>query len=336
MKFTIALLLFSIPFRFLAQNSFISWENLDNPVYENENWSVKDACMIYKEQTGEFYLFFSAFIHVGDRVNSHVVSVKTKNWKEFSEPLFIWDGHDMGWYGLCSPEIHYFQGKYILSYNGWGDKKGKVNQLYYAISEDLENWDKDHPLGRDVTRGFRAIDAAMAFHNNRYYLFYKESKPIGRLPRVDLTRVAWSEKLEGPWEFAYSGYVQFVPEDTSYTERIHENFRLLQIDGKWHMQNTGYWPHEPYIFEIAGNPDEKGWWTVWRNGSKVEIPVQKDFNTAHRANAAHLKDWRKYDGYFYLLFAGNTENKSFWSRGHNRLGLARSKDLIHWEVPPGR
>ncbi len=322
-----------LPFMAFSEKPFIPWEKLSNPVYEKEDWSVKDASMIYVEDTQEFYLFFSAFFHVGDRVNSHVVSVKTKDWIHFSDPLFLWDGEELGYHGVCSPEINYIEDRYILTYNGWGDKKGKLNQLYYAVSTDLENWEKDIPLGREVTKGYRAIDAEVAFHKGTYYLFYKESRPFGHLPRVDLTRVAYANDIEGPWQFAYSGYVQYNTADTAHANLIHENFRTLEIDGVWHLLTSGYFPHEPYLFEIGGDADDKGWWGVWNNGIMLEIPPREGFNTAHKANAAHLKDWRHHDGYFYLLFAGNTENETFWTRGHNKLGLARSKDLINWELP---
>lgn len=317
------------------QNDFIDWDELQNPVYANEDWSVKDATVTYVEETGEFYLFFSAFFWVGERVNSHVVSVKTRDWVDFSEPLFIWGGEELGYHGLCSPEVHFYEDRYILTYNGWGDKKGKLNQLYYAVSDDLENWEKKHqPLGSEVTESYRAIDAALAFDHGNYYLYFKDSKPLGHLPRVDLTRVATAPSLDGPWEFVYSGNVAFMPEGSLYSEKIHENSHFQKIDGDWHMLSSGYWPHNPYLYKIGGDPSDKGNWTVWKEGRKLEIPVQEGFNTAHQANAAHLRDWRKYDGYFYLIYAGNTENESFWTRGNNKLGLARSKDLIEWEVPP--
>ena len=317
-----------------GKSPFINWDELKNPVYFNEEWSVKDASMIYVEESGEFHLFFSAFFWVGDRVNSHVVSVKTKDWTHFSEPLFIWEGKELGYHGLCAPEIHRWNGQYVLTYNGWGDKKGKLNQLYYAVSEDLENWEKHRPLAHGITEDYRAIDAALARHDESYYLFFKDSKPLGHLPRVDWTRVATAKDLDGPWEFVYSGYTTFMPEDALHSEKIHENYRLLQIDEDWYMQNSGYWPHNPYLYKIGGDPSDPGSWTVWKDGRLLEIPVQEGFNTAHQANASHLRDWREYDGYFYLIYAGNTENESFWTRGDNKLGLARSKDLINWEVPP--
>lgn len=155
----ILFILFCFP-NLRAQVNFIPWVKLENPVYSKVNWSVKDACMFYDEKNKEFNLFFSAFFEVEDRVNSHIVAVKTKDWLTFSEALFIWDGKDLGYYGICSPEIHYYEGKYILTYNGWGDKAGIPNQLYYAVSDNLIDWKKDIPLASEITKGYRAIDAA--------------------------------------------------------------------------------------------------------------------------------------------------------------------------------
>ncbi|MEM6379149.1 MAG: hypothetical protein AAF705_13115, partial [Bacteroidota bacterium] len=39
----------------------IDWGKLSNPIFSMEDWSVKDACMIYNEEDAHFYLFFSAF-----------------------------------------------------------------------------------------------------------------------------------------------------------------------------------------------------------------------------------------------------------------------------------
>ncbi len=37
----------------------------------------------------------------------------------------------------------------------------------------------------------------------------------------------------------------------------------------------------------------------------------------------------------YLTYAGSTELTQFGGWGHARIGVARSSDLVHWEVPPG-
>lgn len=54
-----------------------------------------------------------------------------------------------------------------------------------------------------------------------------------------------------------------------------------------------------------------------------------------RANAAFLCDARPVDGYYYLFYSGSTETLLFNGRGHAKVGVARSVDLVDWEVPPG-
>ena len=58
----------------------------------------------------------------------------------------------------------------------------------------------------------------------------------------------------------------------------------------------------------------------------------------HVGNAASLVEWHDHDGFFLLLFAQGADQpgqRNCAGRGYNRLGLARSRDLMHWEVPPG-
>jgi hypothetical protein len=313
----------------------IEWDKIKNPIYQHDSWSVKDACMIYKDST--VYIFFSAFFHDNydslKQLRSHVTAVKTNDFIHFSDTLFMWDGISDGWLGMCSPSIIKYDGKYILSYNSWGDKQGKVNQLFYAVSDDMENWEKHNPLAANLTKGYRAIDAVLTNHRQKFILTWKESKRINHLKRVDQTRVAHCSTLDGNWELVYGGYAEFITCDGRYSELIHENAEFINIDNKWHMLLTDYVPHNPWLYTMEGNPDELGNWQKWTNGYKLEVPIEERFNTNHAANAAFLTDWRKHDGYFYLLYAGRTRGDNFWKRGDNKLGLARSKDLINWNVP---
>lgn len=313
----------------------IRWEALQNPVYAHDNWSVKDACMVCRDST--YYIFFSAFFHddydTDKRVRSHVTAVKTKDFMHYSDTLFMWDGMADGWIGMCSPNLTQTEDYYYLTYNSWGDKEGKHNQLFYARSKDLENWEKHLPLAHNLTQGLRAIDAGVAAHNDRFYLIWKESKGLGNDDRVDLPRLAVSESMSGDFRKVYSGYPDFRLKSGIPNEKTHENFEFLQINGKWHLLATDYFPHNPYLYEMGGNPDDKGNWLKWVNGYKLEVPVEQGFNTSYTANAAFLANWKPQKGYYYLLYAGRTQDTTFWTRGDNKLGLARSKDLTNWEVP---
>ncbi len=325
--FVLILFLFFIPgcencnHENIAEMSF--WDEIKNPVYSHEGWSTKDACMI--EKNGRFHLFFSAFYHDRGRERSHVTSVHTSNFKDFSEPLFMWDGRDEGWIGMCSPSINKIDNKYYLTYNSWGDKKGKPNQLFYAVSDDLISWKKDIPLAHNLTACNRAIDAAIAYTGEEFYLIYKEAKP-------GTVRLARSETIEGPWEFVGDGLPSLLMADGKDNGRTHENYEFLKIDGKWFLLTTDYRPHQMHIYKMKENGVKSGDWLTWVDGRVLLMP-EEDFNTDHNSNAGFIADFRKLDGYFYCIYAGRTEGKSHAKRGNNKLGLARSKDLINWQVP---
>lgn len=305
---------------------FIDWAVLRNPIYEHEGWSVKDACMIHHQDT--FYIYFSAFFRDRGRERSHVSGVRTRDFQTFSQPLFIWDGREDGWVGMCSPNITRSGDTFYLTYNSWGDdhENGMPNQLFYATSKDLESWDKHMPIARDVTvneegEPRRAIDIALSPRvNGRHYMVWKARQT---------PQIAWSETIG-----AAGWHVLGRP-----VEPWFENGQFIEIDGRWHMLITsrpprgtpGPRPHGPYLVPMLGDgrglqPED---WMNWGELQPLEPPLES-FNTHSRYNAAFLADWRAHDGFFYLLYAGNTEGQSHAGRGDNRLGLSRSRDLKSW------
>ncbi len=74
-------------------------------------------------------------------------------------------------------------------------------------------------------------------------------------------------------------------------------------------------------------------WLEWVNGRELKVPKER-FNIHSHANAAFLVDWTAYDGYYYLLYAGNKQGYTHSGRGRNRIGFARSKNLMGWKTPP--
>lgn len=296
--------------------AFINWNKLENPVYSHPGWSTKDACMIYHR--GSFYIFFSAFFHDRGRERSHVSAVKTRDFINFSEPLFIWDGRDDGWVGMCSPSVTKVGETFYLTYNSWGDKheNGMPNQLFYAKSADLENWEKNKPLAREATRGrngpVRAIDAAIAAENGKIYLVWKERQT----PQMAVGRT-----IDGPWQRLGR------PVDDWF-----ENGQFIKIDGKWHLLARGE-DRTTWLAQMYGDGSSDRHWVKWGGRRYFEVPEEKGFNTEDRLNAAFIADWRVYDGNFYILYAGNTEDDSHAGRGDNKLGLARFDLKINC-VPP--
>ena len=307
------------------EKSFIDWQHLKNPVLSYPSWSIKDAAMAYRD--GTFYVFFSAFYAERGQVRSHVVEVSTRDFKRFSQPIFDFDGEEEGWIGMCSPDVQRLGKQYVMTFNSWGDKPGKPNQLFYMTSDDLVHWSRRHTLALNLTGAGadqHPIDAALAFTDGGYYLIYKEQTPgIPKRPRM-----AFAKSLDGPYKFVGDGLPALLMADGQDNRLIHENYEFVHANDKWYLLTTDYVPQAPYLYML----DPGSHWLRWTQGYTLKIPIER-FNTDNVANASALYDWRKYDGYYYLIYGGRTEGKTYARRGWNQLGLARSKDLIHWSVP---
>ncbi len=318
--------------------AFIKWETLKNPIFSrlDQNWCIKDACACFRE--GVFYLFFSAFYEDRGRIRCHVAGVTTRDWHTYSEPILLLDGQEAGWTGIASPNITETPSGYILTFNSWGDThpNKRTNSLFYIQSADLVHWSAPLEVARNLTEGIRAIDIAVARVDDGWILAYKDRKGWRKLfcGLRDRTRIAWSSDLDGAFSFIGRGYGSFTLQDKTRSKRTHENFEFLRIDGIWYLLSTDYTPHRAFLYKMGGSGtgSPRKEWLSWVEGRELVVP-REAFNTAHLSNAAFLADWREYDGFFYLLYAGNTENRSFARRGNNQLGLARSRDLVNWDAP---
>jgi len=300
----------------------LDWKSLKNPVLQYPDWSIKDyACA---HHNGTFFVFFSAFYEDRGRVRSHVVEVTTPDFKTFSGPLINLDGREDDWIGMCSPELARIGDVWYLCYNSWGDKEGAPNQLFFRRSRDLVNWGPQQPLASNLTRGVRAIDAAVAAWQGKVILFWKE---------VQTTRCAVGDSLEGEFCLIGDGLPKMWMRDGREVP-WNENYQILLIDGKWRLLvstkidgSTMF----PVLYTMDGDGSRPEHWLKWVDGYRLEVPVE-DFNTRDQANASALMlPGALEDGFRYLLYAGNTEGQTFLKRGHNRLGLARFRDLMHWE-----
>ena len=297
----------------LSAHPELDWEHLSNPIYQQSGWSVKDACLEYSN--GYFYVVFSAFFYENGRERSHVVCVRTADLKSYSQPLFIWSGMEQGWTGMCSPNISKSDGKFYLTYNSWGDAPGKPNQLFYAVSTDLEKWESTgKPLAPALTAGKRSIDAAMIKYNGKWFVVWKEDQT---------PRIAWSDSLDADrWKLI----------GTPAQGRWFENAEFLRIDNKVNMLVTGS-SHKPNLCQLIGDPAIPESWLNWTEFQPLDV-AQQSWNTESTSNSGFLADFRNLDGYYYLLYAGCTEKISHHGRGDNKLGLARSKDLQKWDSLP--
>ncbi len=298
--------------------STVDWNAIQNPVYAHPEWSVKDACVAFNGD--EYVVFFSAFFQDRGQIRSYISAVRTRDFRSFSEPFLLWTGEEDGWTGLCSPNISRIDGKFVLTFNTWGHNdnghpNGRFNQLLYAVSEDLISWSDHRPLGENLTRGKRAIDAALYEDKGVYFLVWKA---------FQTPKIAYARDLDGEW-------TAMEDPDLGW----FENAQILDIDGETCMLFTGR-GHHPYLVQVTlFNPDGEPAFSASKKQPLV-VPLQS-FNTHERANAAFMWCEAGKDGlYRYLIYAGSTEGESYAGRGYNRLGLVRSLDGIHWSVPGGR
>jgi len=321
-----------------AGKPFIPWTSLSNPILSYPNWSIKDVAMSYRQ--GEFYLYFSAFYPEKGEVRSHVVEVSTRDFVHFSQPLLNFDGEDDGWAGMCSPDVQRIGKQYILTFNSWGDKRGKPNELFYMTSADMVHWSARRPMAPNLTGANRVIDASVAAADGGYYLIWKEGSPSGGMH----PRLAFAKSLDGPFAYVGSGLPSLLMEDGAENGLIHENYEFMHAKNQWYLLTTDYvlqGPHRgpapdpdlrwsqqgPRLYALAPGSS----WLKWQHGYALDIAPEK-FNTVNRDNASAVYDWRAEDGYYYLIYAGCTERESYAGRGWNQLGLARSKDLVHWTI----
>ena len=308
---------------------FLDWKGLKNPVLTYPDWSIKDTAMVYRD--GTFYVFFSAFYPNSDAAACHVVEVTTKDFKHFSDPVLQFDGKEDGWLGMCSPDVELLNGQYVMTFNSWGNQPVKPNQLFYMTSSDLVHWSPRHKLVPELTDGKKVIDAALAYEDGGYYALWKQGPKGGVL----VPRLAFSKTLEGPYAFVGDGLPRLLRPDGTDETLTHENYQFMKADGNWYLLTTDYDAKTEGNIIDKGEElhlykrDPKSHWLRWGEGHRLNTP-QETFNTDNRDNAGCIVDWRKHDGYFYLLYAGRTEYNSYAMRGTNKLGLARSKDLIHW------
>lgn len=296
------------------------WAAVRNPVLSYEDAAIKDSFVVRRGDT--WHLGFS-YIR-DDPFRFRLGFSTTRDLVSFG-PLVVVDQPEVG--GLASPDVVQAPGgEFVMTYNSHTRDVGSdSNKLYFRTSSDLAVWSEPRRIrieGVDAP-GDRLIDAALAFAEVGTFLFFK---------REQVANVAFSasRSVEGPWTLL--GPLE---------PKAVENVQVLRIDGVWHMLATSV-PliHRPMLHRLSGDPATTDAWRTWTPVRELEIPEQPwntgDPLTYERANASYLVDSRASDGFFHLVYAGSTEILSYEGRGHAKLGLARSRDLITWEPARAR
>jgi hypothetical protein len=344
---------------------WLSWSELKNPILAVDGWAVKDVTVTYAR--GSYYFFLSAFWcdpdsewpvpgtypcagtdggPGGKSERSHIVATSSRDLKTFDPwpPRLLFDGKSEGWEGMVLPDLTETPDGYLLTFTSWGEQK--PNQLYYATSSDLgiappgqETWSAMKPLGAALTTGVRAINGVIAHDRGRVFLMMQERTP-------DRSRLAQASSIVGPWQLVTdptptnpSGGPVFLTE-AGNNNLLHSNVHFIAIDTRSADRSSTTWHalsidgNAPFFYTMTSTGAAATDWLHFGAGYPLTVTLE-EFNTDQAAGGLFMVDWRSYDGYFYLFYAGRTESVSHANRGDCKIGVSRSRDLRTW-VPAGK
>lgn len=294
----------------------LDWENLLNPVLGFESHRLKDQSVAFHD--GYFYLF--------------------AGYSYRSPDLVVWEEIP----SVPAGDLCFAGDRWIVTHQvGYPDEPpdSDFRKIVWRQSFDLMGWSESEDmiqLDKD-----RNIDPAIAFLDEaNVALVYKRGVVIQESQVVygtfDGTGFAFGSSGK-----AYPGegcvLDKEIPIIGDTITRWAENAQIIKIDGTWRIIATARHPdrpidtgyvgsHEPFVYEIEGND-----FSQWIRKRHLIIP-EESWNPLMHANTAFLLDLRQYDGWFYVFYSG-ADRLDPDSRGHGKIGVARSRDLVDWYVP---
>lgn len=315
-------------------SGFLDWASLRNPILALPDRSLKDQSVVW--QDGVFYVFASTRFEEDDperasKIPSFYRSPDLRRFEAFDDPDLNGPGHGPG-----SPDVVRTGQLWHMVFQA---PTGRSGTLMLSTSRDLVAWTPPVDLGpRLLDPAVRNIDGALARDGTHFYLGWKRDQSFF------VTRSAGAD-LDGRWvePQPVDARLRFGPSSLSHAWA--ENYQFLRIDGAWHMVATARasglpvsrhpytGSHEPYLYLMDGGGQSLADWTRWICKRELLVP-REDWNPAMHANSGFLADWREHDGHFYLFYAGSADHERFGGRGHGKIGVVRSRDLVHW-APPG-
>lgn len=317
----------------------IDWSHLHNPILSEPTGGVKDEAIIWAR--GRWHMLFSYVTNdssLPGGIRWNIATAASTDMTHWSPPN-PWP-LQKGVLGVASPDIvRGPTGEYLVTYQsdpGASPPSDDMARLFYRTSDDLSTWSAPHPLAQSLapSAGDRMIDGALVFTGHQLLLGFKFSSPT----QPDVFEIARSttELPQGPWRRAGSP-------DIKVDDGTIENYEFVKAAGTWRLVATSNNLDQPWMFTLAGNPARAAGWLLWSDGYQLHVPSEP-FNSGpgissigfEHANSAFLCNASSLPGgYYYLLYAGSDELTQFDGWGHAKIGVARSTDLVHWQVPPG-
>jgi hypothetical protein len=299
-------------------NAEIAWSELRNPMYAE---SAMTKNMTVRFVDGRWHMWF------GTRTRDVMGYATSSDWTDWEVAVSAPDS------GGSSDITRAADGRYVLGHQV-DDAVDPQNsrKVVYRVSADPTQFHLSAP--RRIAPGIhddeRQIDVGLAHTEHGVFAMFKRGARE-QLVQTPTLVVSPNGSLDGPWSLV--GDVDSIG--------LAEDFQLLTIDDKWHLLATSIPFHDPTLFRMEGDPSQQESWLEWTKVGVLEVPAEtwndgpygsRGF-THDIANSAYLCDARAVDGHFYLFYAGATELESNDGRGHQKIGVARSRDLVEFEVP---
>ena len=317
----------------------VAWSRLDNPILSTPEAGVKDEALVWSG--GQWHMLFSYVVDHPSSPGGVVWDVATATSPDLRHWSSIrpWPAQP-GVLGVASPDVvRNPAGGFLVTYQsdpGSSQPPGTQARLFYRTSPNLVTWSPAHPLAPSLASaaGDRMIDAAFVFTGHQLLLGFKYSSPSQ--PDIFEMARSTSGQPQGPWRLVGRPDIEVVGGTI-------ENYEFVMALGHWRLVATSNNLDQPWLFTLAGDPATATGWLQWTGGYQLDVPSQA-FNSGsglssidyEHANSAFLCNASALSGHFaYLLYAGSSELTQFGGWGHAAIGVARSTDLVHWQVPPG-
>jgi hypothetical protein len=313
----------------------VDWSRLRNPILSSSSAGEKDQVMTWFR--GRWYLTFSYLRHdssVPGGVYWDIAISSSTNMSSWTRPD-PWPPQS-GVLGVAAPQlVRDPQGTFVVTYQSDpGQDNGDQDRLYYRTTSNFVAWSDPHPLAQSLAPapGDRMIDGSLAWTPHGLILGYKAGSS------AQAFEIAWSKdgSLEGPWRYVGKP-------DIAVNGGTLERYEFLSIDGSWHLMATSNVLDQPWLFKLSGDPNEPSGWLDWADGYELAIPKAAwdsgpgiSSVNYEWANASFLCNASSADGYYYLLYAGSDELSQFGGWGHAEIGIARSRNLVDWQIPAAK
>ena len=240
----------------------------------------------------------------------------TWQWKPDPSPVLArgpsgdWDSGD-----VLNPSVIRHGAEYWNLYSGFDSKTWHTG---LAISTDGISWRKKgkilSPDPRTWEGGYIAANGS-AIEDGPGILYYYQG---GRPPQIGLARTSpgrdWSK--HGPPVLATGPY-------GSWDERGVADPYVIRLEGRFYLFYVGMDRARRQRLGVAVSDDGLGWHKL-RSNPVLEVG---DYGSFDENGLGEPAVWAS-SGYYWMLYTGRGRDE------YRRLGLARSRDGVHWEKTP--